>query len=236
MELKMSQSEMRTRYNAAAAQLGRPSVLRFASLAIAVRRTEAIEAEASALNKPKFDRGIDLNETLGAGEPIPEFLKVENRVSLPPEKQAQLAEVQHAAKTSTRKGKRDFAQPQGMADEDWRAHKAAQKKEKETTKKERLRELQERKALAKRSVDTTAAAPTSKPSTSLVQNVSRSGYGDTDTVVILVKDNPHRDGTKNNVRFAKILGARTVGEVVQRGVETSYLRYAAGRGILQVRN
>lgn len=50
----------------------------------------------------------------------------------------------------------------------------------------------------------------------------------------VLKDNPHRQGSKDFTKFKAIKDGMTMGEARKKGVESGYIRYGIERGIFQI--
>ncbi len=61
---------------------------------------------------------------------------------------------------------------------------------------------------------------------SLTEKRGRPGaYSDEQKITLLVKENPHRDGTETSDMFKKIQKCKTVGEFFSKGGSQVYLRW-----------
>jgi hypothetical protein len=70
--------------------------------------------------------------------------------------------------------------------------------------------------------------------TAKAEAVWRSKYDAAAKVKLLVKGNPHRPGTKDRRKWAKLRAGATVRALVAGGVELSYLRYVEQRGLVKI--
>lgn len=73
-----------------------------------------------------------------------------------------------------------------------------------------------------------------KPTKKAAPPARKTNHALTDKVTGLPKENPHRKGSGDFKRFAKLENGMTVAQALEAGVARSYLKYMADREIFKV--
>lgn len=62
----------------------------------------------------------------------------------------------------------------------------------------------------------------------------RGAFKNSDEIALVADENPHREGSKDRVTYAKLKGGMTVEEALTAGVDRAYLRYLVRRKLATI--